>query len=81
MRASCHRFTATADIYGQSYFWQTYQQREIDLIEERDGKLFPIECKWSVKNDVFPPKEWVETYPTAEQFRVITPENYLDFVA
>jgi len=68
-------------IYGQSYFWQTYQQREIDLIEERDGKLFPIECKWSTKNEVFPPKEWTETYPHSESLKVVNPENYLEFVA
>jgi len=68
-------------IYGQSYFWQTYQQKEIDLIEERDGKLFPFECKWSTKNETVPPKEWLETYPQSEPFLVITPENYLDFVA
>jgi predicted AAA+ superfamily ATPase len=69
------------NIYGHSYFWQTYQKKEIDLIEERDGKLFPIECKWSTKNEVFPPKEWRQTYPESEPFMVINPENYLDFIA
>lgn len=67
-------------IYGQSYFWRTYEQREIDLIEERDGKLFPFEFKWSTKNEVTPPKEWLTTYPHAEQFTVINPDNYLEFV-
>lgn len=67
-------------IYGQSFFWQTYQQKEIDLIEERDGKLFPFECKWSTNSKVLPPKEWFATYPNSQPFVVITPENYLDFV-
>lgn len=29
------------------YFWRTYDQKEIDLIEEREGKLFGYECKYS----------------------------------
>lgn len=29
------------------YFWRTYDQREIDLVEEREGRLFGYECKWS----------------------------------
>ena len=69
------------NIYGQSYFWQTYQQKEIDLVEEREGKLFPFECKWSTKNKPLPPKEWLSTYPNSEPFSVINPDNYLDFVA
>jgi hypothetical protein len=24
------------------YFWRTYQQQEIDMIEEHDGKLFGV---------------------------------------
>ncbi len=68
-------------IYGQSYFWRTYNQREIDLIEERDGKIFAFECKWSTKNEVLPPLEWIKSYPQAEKFLVITPDNYLEFVS
>ncbi len=67
-------------IHGYSYFWRTYEQREIDLIEERKGKLFPYEFKWSTKNKVFPPKEWILAYPQSEAFSVISPNNYLDFI-
>lgn len=31
------------------YFWRTYDQKEIDLVEERKGKLFTYEFKWSTK--------------------------------
>lgn len=68
-------------IHGYSYFWRTYQQKEIDLIEEREGKLFPYEFKWSTKNEVLPPKNWLSSYPQSEDFSVITPNNYLDFIA
>ncbi len=68
-------------IHGYSYFWRTYEQREIDLIEEREGKLFPYEFKWSTKNEVLPPKDWMVSYPESEKFSVITPHNYLEFIA
>ncbi|MFN8487255.1 MAG: ATP-binding protein [Caldilineaceae bacterium] len=61
------------------YFWRTYAQQEIDLVEEREGKLFGYEFKWSTKKSVSPPASWLTTYPNAE-FTVITPDNYLDFV-
>jgi len=67
-------------IYGQSYFWRTYEQKEIDLIEERDGKLFPYEFKWSSKVTFSPPKDWVIHYPDAERVTVINSDNYLEFV-
>ncbi len=67
-------------IYGNSYFWRTYSQQEIDLVEERDGKLFGYECKWSHKKKTTVPEEWVSSYPKAD-FQVLTPQNYLDFIA
>lgn len=69
------------NIHGYSYFWRTYEQKEIDLIEEREGKIFPYEFKWSIKEKVLPPKEWELAYPKAEDFVIITPDNYLDFLA
>lgn len=60
------------------YFWRTYDQKEIDCIEEREGKLFGYEVKWgkSIKKI---PKEWLTSYPKAE-FQVITRENHLYFI-
>jgi predicted AAA+ superfamily ATPase len=66
-------------LYANMYFWRTYQQKEIDLVEERDGKLFGYECKWSPKNRGSAPKEWKATYPTAE-YSVITPDNYFEIM-
>jgi len=62
----------------QFYFWRTYDQKEIDLIEERDGKLFGYEMKWQ-KMEAKPPKEWLSAYPEAG-FQTIHRENYLDFI-
>jgi hypothetical protein len=60
------------------YFWRTYDQKEIDLIEERGGKLYGYEFKWNHK-DIKAPKEWIEEYDNSE-FKVIDREDFLDFV-
>jgi hypothetical protein len=57
------------------FFWRTYDQQEIDLVEERDGRLFGYECKWSPKKPLAAPRKWIESYPEAE-FKVINPMNY-----
>ena len=70
---------AYTGIYGTYHFWRTYDGKEIDYVEERDGGLFGFECKWSSKKQEKAPKKWHEAYPNAT-FSVITPDNYLDFV-
>lgn len=67
------------NIYCNWYFWRTYNQQEVDLVEERNGKLFGFEMKWATNKKVSAPKEWKIFYPKAD-FLVITPENYLEFV-
>ena len=32
---------------GNTYFWRTYDQQEIDYVEEKDGGFLALECKWS----------------------------------
>jgi hypothetical protein len=61
------------------YFWRTYDQQEIDLVEERDGRLFGYECKWSPKKPVTAPRSWAEAYPEAE-FSIVHPKNYQNLV-
>ena len=63
--------------YANRYFWRTWDQKEIDYIEEREGKLFAYEFKWNDKAKT--PKEFLETYPNAE-FKIINKDNYLDFI-
>ena len=65
-------------IFANYYFWRTYDQKEIDFIEERGGKLYGYEIKWSSKKRK-EPKLWKETYNNAE-FKTINQDNYFDFV-
>lgn len=70
-------------VYANQYFWRTWQQSEVDLVEERGGKLYGYEMKWSHKKALRtkPPKEWLETYPNEAQWEQVTPETLLGFLA
>lgn len=63
---------------GNTYFWRTYDKKEIDLVEEREGKLFGYEMKWK-KVPAKPPKQWYTNYPDA-RYKVVHQENYLTFI-
>ncbi len=65
-------------ILSNNYFWRTYDQKEIDWVEEREDNLFGYEFKWHDKTTK-PPKLWEKTYPKAK-FEVIDSENYLPFI-
>lgn len=60
------------------YFWRTYDQKEIDLVEEAGNRLDGYEIKWK-KSKVKVPRDWSDAYPGAS-FNAITRENYLDFI-
>jgi len=65
-------------IYSNNYFWRTWNQKEIDWVEEREGKLFGYEFKWKRKSRRTS-SAWVDSYPDAA-FEMIDNENYIDFV-
>lgn len=60
------------------YFWRTYDQQEIDWIEEANGAIEAFEFKWQT-NKVKAPEAFSKAYPDAK-FEVITKENYFEFV-
>ncbi|MEW5872764.1 MAG: DUF4143 domain-containing protein [Chloroflexota bacterium] len=64
-----------------AYFWRTYDQKEIDCIEEYGGRLYGYEFKWqsgeirrSTRN------EFLEAYPNSK-LMVVDQGNFEDFVA
>lgn len=66
-------------IYSNNYFWRTYDQKEIDWVEEREGKLFGFEIKWGKEKSKVP-RDWKETYKNSE-YKLINQDNFLDFIA
>ena len=67
-------------VFKNYYFWRTYNQKEIDLVEEYNGKLEAFEFKWKPKKNVKPPKDFLTAYPEAG-FTVINNKNYFDFIS
>lgn len=60
------------------YFWRTYDKQEVDLVEDKGGKLFGWEVKWTTKSKK-PPKAWSDYKNSSWQ--EINRENYLDVLA
>ncbi len=63
-----------------NYFWRTYDQQEIDWIEDRGGKLYAYEFKWNPKKKIKEPIAWSKSYPES-RFSVIHPDNFLTWIA
>ncbi len=65
-------------IFSNNYFWRTYDKKEVDFVEERNGKLYGYEFKWNPKK-VNIQKEWLATYANAS-FEIINKDNFLSFL-
>jgi len=61
-------------ISSNNYFWRTYEQQEIDWVEERGGSLYGYEFKWK-EDKVKIPTQWKNAYPDAS-FEVINSSNF-----
>lgn len=59
------------------YFWRTYDQQEVDLVEEKGGKLNGFEIKWIGKNKK-PPKAWREYNNST--WKLINKNNYFEYL-
>jgi len=64
--------------FSNHYFWRTYDQQEIDLIEETDGQIHSFKFKWGTK-DTKAPRGFRENYTEAE-FTTINKNNFFDFL-
>ncbi|RLD76231.1 MAG: ATPase [Bacteroidetes bacterium] len=73
------KYLAYHNIYTNSYFWRTHAQQEIDYIEEREGKVFAYEFKWSKHKKARIPKTFTNAYPEATS-KIISPENFEEFI-
>ena len=73
------KFLHYNDIWANSYFWRTYDQQEIDYIEDRGGELFAYEFKWNPKQKARLPKTFSNAYPD-NHFKVINQGNFEEFI-
>jgi uncharacterized protein len=61
-----------------SYFWRTYDQQEIDLIEEEHATIAAFECKWKT-GKTKTPAAFKNAYPDAS-FQVVNQDNYVEWI-
>jgi len=61
--------------FAKYYFWRSFQQQEIDLIEEVNGNINAIEIKWNENKKVKFPTTFTDAYPVNDTI-VINKENY-----
>ena len=72
------KYLSTIHQLSRLYFWRTYDQQEIDLVEEHGETLSAFEMKWKHQSKGAP-KAWKNAYPDST-FKMISPETYPAFV-
>lgn len=73
------KFNSYQNNFANTYFWRTYDQAEIDYIEDKDGILNAYDIKWSDKKVRFP-----NSFKTAylnHTTNVISKENFEGFIS
>jgi len=66
--------------YANHYFWRTYDQREIDLIEERQGELNAFEFKWKDgQGNLKAANEFMAAYENS-RYQAVTPSRFDEFM-
>jgi len=65
-------------IFANFYFYRTYDGQEVDLIEEKNGKLKGYEIKWKKQKHTVP-KSFIKNYPDT-RVDFINQDNYLEFL-
>jgi predicted AAA+ superfamily ATPase len=63
---------------GNMYFWRTFSQQEVDLVEVENGSLQAFEFKWGSKMPAVP-SQFISSYSDAS-YSVINRDNYLNFI-
>jgi uncharacterized protein len=60
------------------YFWRTYDQQEIDLIEVNAQEMTAVDFKWGDQHKRIP-TYFAKNYQNAE-FKIINKSNYMEFI-
>jgi uncharacterized protein len=73
------KYLSYNNIFAAKYFWRTYDQQEIDWVEEYQGEISAFEFKANPKKQPKAPAAWSKAYPDAS-FQIINPSNYLSWI-
>lgn len=64
-------------VFANFYFWRNTEQREIDLIIEKNNQLQAVEIKWKTSKKIRLTKSFSNLYPDT-QFKVIHRDNFFE---
>ena len=67
------------DIYCKQYFWRTFQQQEIDLVEDTEDGLSAYELKWGKNQKARFPLTFTENYPGVKT-HIINSNNFDEYL-
>ncbi|MCU0370067.1 MAG: DUF4143 domain-containing protein, partial [Bacteroidales bacterium] len=74
------KFNMNRRRFVNTWFWRTYDQKEVDYIEEEGGKLAAYEFKLNSKSKTRINKEFLEVYPNTS-IHIITKKNYRELIS
>ena len=63
----------------QRYFWRTFQNQQIDLVEEANGVITAFQIQWDEKRQPKVSKTFSKDY-LLNQYHIVNKTNYLDFL-
>jgi hypothetical protein len=66
-------------VWVNYWYWRTKEQKEIDFIEEADGKISAYEFKWNPNSKFKLPKQFLNAYKNSI-IKVINSDNYDNFI-
>jgi len=75
--AERYKYRVAHRLRPNTYFWRTYDQKEVDYVEEAEGKIRGFEFKWSADKMPKAPRSFVEEYDA--EFSVVNPKNCWEF--
>jgi len=74
------KFNMNRRRFVNSWFWRTYDQKEVDYIEEEGGRMIAVEFKFKPEEKQRISKEFKDTYPEAS-FMTVSRDNYWEFIS
>jgi predicted AAA+ superfamily ATPase len=63
-----------------NYFWKLKTGGEIDLIEDENAYLYPVEFKWNKDKPVTKAHVFTKQYQNSAPITVINRDNFLEFI-
>ncbi|MFA6835173.1 MAG: ATP-binding protein [Fibrobacteraceae bacterium] len=73
------KWSAYSESFASFYFWRTQSQQEIDLIEEKDGRLSAFEFKYNANKKAALPESFKRHYADVP-FTLVNKDNFQNFV-